>query len=1448
MAAPSLNVQVMEGDSFWHAVSFVTNPAAPIFFDVSNYTWTGVIVNPNTNQVSVNLAVDQSAASVGIVNFHATGTQMTGPEALSSSLWPASGPLQGWYSYVGKDNVGDTITALTGPIALQRQSQNLFGTGGGSVATVATTISWGTPLVILSPGPGIQQVVGITAQGSGGGTPPGYSTQSAFPTPQYATDKALWVITDASPGQTLYQVQGGGSVWAQVADAAGAAALNLAAPALTTGLTGLTNAIETEAYYNGVTPDSTTPGNAAALNTLIASLPQGSTVKLSQTNQKPTKVFVESAVDFHQQVELRGSAPGRLNIVALPPWTGSASVATGTVNVGGLTSLTITGGLSQGTLNPAGQATITPTATGASVSVGTVVFNYTSYTGTGPYTLTGTVASGSGSVSTGAIVTIPIFTDSHMIREGWHAGDYRPIRLDANVTLTNGSKVLVDPSLQVPVVTTAAASVANVESWKWGGGKLYLANTSGWNASGDGIAPTSVGTASFTYTAVGSDGGGSYISGITLFAGFGSIATGASVVTGDVGKLVTTAGPSNGTTPPLPTMWNAVISSYAASVWTMNSPWTGATTTSASVTLGDIQSDVTRYDTPVGLSTFSTALASSMNGLSLPQSSVSVATIVGAPSSGVFLLNGSLLAYASVTGGTNPTFNNCTGGTGVLVASVNTVTMATTAADAFATTTDLGKGLHGGGLYAGTQILAVTPGVGYVLNQAYAGPGITNAVVRVGHGKHRTAPSVTNPMALNGGPPETLLFYPQLSDICVDINGNSGVTGIGLVHVQERAILDNLIVQNTLGANKGWDNITRAIFSNNEISGNAFSSGPWYWNHFVMYSTGWESDYRADGTNGGTGSFYIRDHTLFDDCGDTGPADASIFNDSPYYVRAFDAYKMYASHEEALGPNWNIPAWTAGASIVAGQFISQNGSGWYASNAGTTGASVPPFPAFWAPLTSYSAATASVATSVNINTLNGGSASIGVTTTSGSISASGYLLVPTSTGNVVHPTALVYYAAGGGTGTLTLTGCRTVYASTGTGMTVVGGTATQGPIIIPTNRGNAEVFMATTSGTSAATPPGIAPNPQWTNLTGATNTDGTVVWTSLAYSEVFDNGITWIEQETILEDGQAWTPNTYQPVGATVIGPSTAPGGNYVLYRYISAGVSGASFPIFPAWTVGTQALDGIGGVSGQAVLQLVSINPSDTAMFRFIDCSHPSITGYKAGQGNRFFNGPLITASETSNAPTIFPATSPYLRDWSIPTAATTPARGFIIGDLIRDYIAGRTITYNQTSLNPAHLYAYDATQLSWADAADNPWLIIYAASTGMQVSVYDPAGVDQQLLGIIAAQTVTNKRITRRVISPAANVGTPAINTDTCDIVDIAPLSTAINTMSTNLTGTPIDGDVLVIRITDNGTPRVITWGTGFEASTVALPITTVGGVMLTCGFQYNGATSKFRIVGIA
>jgi hypothetical protein len=130
-----------------------------------------------------------------------------------------------------------------------------------------------------------------------------------------------------------------------------------------------------------------------------------------------------------------------------------------------------------------------------------------------------------------------------------------------------------------------------------------------------------------------------------------------------------------------------------------------------------------------------------------------------------------------------------------------------------------------------------------------------------------------------------------------------------------------------------------------------------------------------------------------------------------------------------------------------------------------------------------------------------------------------------------------------------------------------------------------------------------------------------------------------------------------------------------------------------------------------------------------------------------------------------------------------------------------------------------------------------------GMLTATYDAAAIAQQVLGTTATQTVTNKRVTPRT-GTVASSATPTINTDTVDFFSITALAVDITSMTTNLSGTPTDGQKLWLAITGTAA-RAITWGASFEASTIALPTTTVATARLDVGFVWNTATSKWRCV---
>ena len=115
--------------------------------------------------------------------------------------------------------------------------------------------------------------------------------------------------------------------------------------------------------------------------------------------------------------------------------------------------------------------------------------------------------------------------------------------------------------------------------------------------------------------------------------------------------------------------------------------------------------------------------------------------------------------------------------------------------------------------------------------------------------------------------------------------------------------------------------------------------------------------------------------------------------------------------------------------------------------------------------------------------------------------------------------------------------------------------------------------------------------------------------------------------------------------------------------------------------------------------------------------------------------------------------------------------------------------------------------------------------------------------LATLAGTETLTNKRVTPRV-STTTSSATPTINTDNVDTYGLTAQTVDITSFTTNLSGTPTDGQRLHIYIVGTAA-RAITWGASFEASTVPLPTTTVTTNRLDVGFIWNAATSKWRCV---
>lgn len=88
-----------------------------------------------------------------------------------------------------------------------------------------------------------------------------------------------------------------------------------------------------------------------------------------------------------------------------------------------------------------------------------------------------------------------------------------------------------------------------------------------------------------------------------------------------------------------------------------------------------------------------------------------------------------------------------------------------------------------------------------------------------------------------------------------------------------------------------------------------------------------------------------------------------------------------------------------------------------------------------------------------------------------------------------------------------------------------------------------------------------------------------------------------------------------------------------------------------------------------------------------------------------------------------------------------------------------------------------------------------------------------------------------------------TPTPNVDTTDIYVLTAL--AANATFGAPTGTPAQGQSLIVRIKDNATARTLTWNAIYRAIGTVLPTTTVVSKTMYLGFIYNSTDTKWDLV---
>lgn len=113
----------------------------------------------------------------------------------------------------------------------------------------------------------------------------------------------------------------------------------------------------------------------------------------------------------------------------------------------------------------------------------------------------------------------------------------------------------------------------------------------------------------------------------------------------------------------------------------------------------------------------------------------------------------------------------------------------------------------------------------------------------------------------------------------------------------------------------------------------------------------------------------------------------------------------------------------------------------------------------------------------------------------------------------------------------------------------------------------------------------------------------------------------------------------------------------------------------------------------------------------------------------------------------------------------------------------------------------------------------------------------------------TINSSGFTAKIIptvnsTVTSNTITP--NADTDNMLSATGLTAGVTVA--NHTGTPQNGQKLIVRLKDNGTSRTVGFGTAYIAGGVALPTATTAGKMTHLGFIYDTGASKWMLIASA
>ena len=192
--------------------------------------------------------------------------------------------------------------------------------------------------------------------------------------------------------------------------------------------------------------------------------------------------------------------------------------------------------------------------------------------------------------------------------------------------------------------------------------------------------------------------------------------------------------------------------------------------------------------------------------------------------------------------------------------------------------------------------------------------------------------------------------------------------------------------------------------------------------------------------------------------------------------------------------------------------------------------------------------------------------------------------------------------------------------------------------------------------------------------------------------------------------------------------------------------------------------------------------------------------------------------------------------------TSFATPVAPLVGGDFaITNYSSGHMVFVNNFATGAIKFAAGGSSTAQMTLTAAGRLLI---GTTTEATNILEVVGT-ARVSGLITASAGVQYTRLNPTTTTTASTATLTPDISAGDTFTITAQAVALSVA--NPTGTPVNGQKMIIRIEDNGTARAITWsGTQYRASTdLALPTTTIATKTMYLGFIYNSTDTKWDLI---